>query len=217
MNGTIEAETDAGLTTGAGLSFGAKCSLCEAKLTTRYYCVNGHDICPDCRGPVLQKLARQHGTAFSAFLRGWLLGSLSGVSGYVVYAGAMALLRGYDAVVAMFVGPIVWKVTRWANPGCSTAYRVIAISITYSSILLASIPEILQNLIDANMIDPKKLGDFWINSLNWAIEWVIPALQHPASFLVIMLIGFGIGEVIRLRQQRSSLIQGPFTIGRRRP
>jgi hypothetical protein len=148
-------------------------------------------------------------------MRGWLFGALSGSSGYVVYMTAMALLRDFTGLVVLVIGPIVWKITSWANPGCTVAYRIIAVSITYGSILLSSVPDIIANLIDERVIDPDTMGDVWMSVLIWSIEWVFPALQHPASFLVILLIGFGIGEVFRLRQHRASLIQGPFPISRR--
>jgi hypothetical protein len=218
MNGTIETvetDPDPGLTTAKGVSFGATCSICDTKLTTSYYCVNGHEICPDCRRPVMSQLARQHGSIVNAFVRGWLFGAFSGASGYVFYAAAMALLKGYSGLVALFIGPIVWKLTRWANPGCSLAYRIIAISITYGSLLLSSIPGTIQNMIDEGVINSDSISEFWMSVLLWSMKWLIPFLQHPASFLIILLIGFGIGEIFRVRQQRDSLIQGPFPISRR--
>src|SRR5262249_47616008 len=110
MYGTVESQSDVGLTTAEGISFGATCSICESQLTTAYYRVNGHEICRECRGPVMSQLVRQHGSVVGAFLRGWLFGALSGASGYVVYMAAMTLLHGYGGLVTLIVGPVVWEV-----------------------------------------------------------------------------------------------------------
>jgi hypothetical protein len=215
MTGIIETDVDPGLTTGRGLSFGAACFICETKLTTTYYRVNGHEVCADCRRPVMAKLARQQGSIVNAFVRGWMFGAFSGASGYVFYIAAMTLLRGYGALVSILIGPIVWKLTRWANPGCSVAYRVTAIAITYGSLLLSSMPDIVRNLIEQGAIDPSRLGSFWMSAVVWSTDWLMPFLAHPVSFLVILLIGFGVSEIFRVRQERASWIQGPFPVVRR--
>jgi hypothetical protein len=215
MYASVETDSGPGLSTAQGISFDARCSICDTELAKQYYRVNGHEICSNCRRPVMSELVGQHGSTLHAFLRGWLFGALTGLSGYIVYLSVMTVLRGFSSVAAIVIGPLVWKLTSWANPGCSLAYRIIAIGITYGSIALSSLPGILQNLIEERVIDPQSMSDFSVSVLSFTIEWVVPVLQHPACFLVILLTGFGFSEIIRLWQYRASLIQGPFPITRR--
>ena len=121
------------------------CARCRSAITTRYFEVNGHVVCWQCKS----ELARgAEGSAAGRLVRA----SAYGFGGAVVGAGiyyAILALTGYEiGLVAIAVGWLVGRGVQKGSGGIGGwAYQTIAVALTYLAIVSTYVPFIVKSAL----------------------------------------------------------------------
>lgn len=117
------------------------CNVCGTPIGDVYYTHGATTICPRCQPTHAQKL----GT--SSFMLALGYGSLAAAAGASVYYGVRAI-TGYElGIIAIAVGIAVGiAVRKGAGPSTSKIYRLLAVALTYLSIVATYIPMIMADL-----------------------------------------------------------------------
>jgi hypothetical protein len=131
-------------------SGGTSCARCRSAITTRYFEVNGHVVCWQCKTE-LERGAK--GSAAGRLARA----SAYGLGGAVVGAGiyyAILALTGYEiGLVAIAVGWLVGRGVQKGSGGVGGwAYQTIAVALTYLAIVSTYVPFIVKSALQPDSI-----------------------------------------------------------------
>jgi hypothetical protein len=124
---------------------GKACALCKSPIAETYFEVGGNVLCPACS----EKLTGQGGGR-AAFVRAWLWGGGAAVLGTIVWFAIMKLANMELGLVAVAVGYAVGLAVRRGSRGRGGwKYQVLAMFLTYASIVTSYIPFVLKGAAEA--------------------------------------------------------------------
>jgi hypothetical protein len=132
----------------AEFSSGEHCILCQNRLQSPYFRLNGSTVCSSCAEKA--RFDHQfHQSQGAGLARSVLFGVGAAVVGAVIY-GAIAVLTGYEfALIAIFIGWMVGKAMMRGSRGIGgRRFQVVAVLITYLSITAGYVPGIVKELIN---------------------------------------------------------------------
>jgi hypothetical protein len=119
------------------------CAMCGSPLVNEYYDANGKSLCDGCRLRLETALNAKPGPA--GFLKALAAGIGAGVLGAAIYYAVRAVTGFELSLIAILVGWLVGKAVRWGTRGRGgRAYQVMAVVLTYLSIVSSYIPMIIQ-------------------------------------------------------------------------
>src|SRR5207302_10569407 len=127
----------------ASQASGSACAVCKQPITTSYYESNGHVTCQRCRSRIIAE--RDRGTSGTRFARALALGLLAAAGGAGLYYAVAAATGSEYAIVAIVVGLLVGSAVRkGSNRRGGWRYQALAMSLTYSAIVVTYIPQIVK-------------------------------------------------------------------------
>lgn len=177
----------------------AVCVACKASITQEYFQTNGKVICPTCR----QAFATQQtvGSPNSRFFNSLVMGIGAGVIGWAAYYAVYKLTQSQWGLISILVGYLVGTAVKKGSQNRGGAgYQVLAIVITYLSIVASYIP--IFHEMDAT-ISPVAL-------VITAVAF--PFLSAKENILGPLIIGFGLYQAWRINKKVVIEFTGPFTI-----
>jgi hypothetical protein len=216
------------------------CAMCGHPLVNQYYDANGKSLCGGCRLRLETALSAKPGP--KGFFKALAAGLGAGVLGAVIYYAVRAISGFELSLIAILVGWLVGKAVRWGTGGKGgRAYQVLAVVLTYLSIVSSYIPMIFQQfekhsakspavMAPANpggtpqapaatspAKPPKNMllsaGRFLLGCLMLlGIAAVIPFFGGVQNILGIVIIAIGVWQAWKINQRPSLAIAGPFEI-----
>lgn len=126
---------------------GIGCAVCKQPIAGTYFQAGPATLCPGCRLALEQAQNRKPG--LGGFLRACVYGALAAVAGSLLYFGISAL-TGYNfGLIAIVVGVFVGQAVRKGSGGRGgLLYQLLAVFLTYSSIVTTYIPYIVHDLAE---------------------------------------------------------------------
>jgi hypothetical protein len=129
----------------ATAAVGKACAICKAAIADTYFEVGGNVLCPACS----EKLTGQGGGR-AAFLRGWLWGGGAALLGTIVWFAIVKITNMELGIVAVAVGYAVGLAVRRGSRGRGGwKYQLLAMFLTYASIVTSSVPFVLKGVAEA--------------------------------------------------------------------
>lgn len=121
------------------------CASCKSALTQQYFSVNGQSFCAACTETVRTTLNRKSGA--KDILKSILFGLGAAVAGFIIYF-AVLRITGYEiGLIAILVGYMVGKaVMIGSDYRGGLKYSVIAVLLTYISIVSTYVPLIIEEI-----------------------------------------------------------------------
>jgi len=216
------------------------CAMCGNPLVHQYYDANGKSLCDGCHLRLQSALSAKPGPR--GFFKALAAGLGAGVLGAVIYYVVRAT-TGYElSLIAIVVGWLVGKGVRWGTGGRGgRAYQVLAVVLTYLSIVSSYIPLIFQQFekqsakssavaapahpsataapagtaAPAKPSDnlPIRLGKVVLGCLMiLGFAAIIPFLGGVQNILGIVIIAIGVWQAWKINQRPDLTIAGPFEI-----
>ncbi len=198
---------------GPGPSGPQPCVLCHQAIEGRYWTVEpgGTPVCESCQ-PQLDQYFSQKPTARSlggAML--WGLGAaVLGAAGW----WAFGWVTGYElGLIAIAVGyGVGWAVRRGSGSLGGRVYQVIALVLTYLAITGASLPYIVQSMLEEQP-DPNALAVVLTTILAWPLALVMPFLVISENVIGLLLMGFALYQAWQLTGRAPVTLKGPLRVG----
>ncbi len=192
----------------------AACASCRRDVGAIYYEINGKMACASCHDEVRRR--QEEGATWSGFARAAALGSLAALAGAIVY-GAIGALTGHEfALVAIAIGfGVGLAVRKGSGNAGGRRYQVLAAFLTYSAIVFASAPMLLQALAKHAHESPPAThssGPFGLVFGMMALVGLLyaaPLLAGVKNFIGWLIIGFGVYEAWKLNRPAMLSITGP--------
>lgn len=125
----------------------ASCPICGASIGEQYYLLNGHTICATCGSA--NALGNLQEPSKADLARAILYGSGAALAGTIAYFAILAL-TGYEiGLIAVAVGWVVGRAVHKGGRGLGgRKLQVIAVLLTYFSIVGSNIPLMIKYAID---------------------------------------------------------------------
>ncbi|HXJ33518.1 MAG TPA: hypothetical protein VMS22_05700 [Candidatus Eisenbacteria bacterium] len=135
------------------------CAGCGVPIGDTYFEVNGRVVCPSCQGRIVE--ARAAGSGAGRLVAAALLGVGAAALGAIVWYGIREV-TGYEVgLVAIGVGLLVGvAVQRGSGGRGGVPYQILAVALTYLSIVSANAPYVWQGIRMgvARQIDARRAG-----------------------------------------------------------
>src|SRR3989440_1520380 len=212
----------------ASQASGSACAVCKQPITTSYYEINGHVTCQRCRGRIIAE--RDRGTSSTRFAKALGLGLLAAAGGAGVYYAVAAATGSEYAIVAIVVGLLVGSAVRkGSNRRGGWRYQALAMSLTYSAIVVTYIPQIIKAVTErrASVINegaptadsvraaPKQVGVggvlLGLGAL-FLLAAALPILAGIGNIIGLFIIGIALYEAWRLNKAIPLRITGPYQV-----
>jgi hypothetical protein len=222
----------------AGAPEAAACALCGSAIHDAYYQVNEQVACEKCRWRV--ETERASGSAPGRFVKAALFGTLAGALGAALYYAVRAL-TGYEfGLIAVVVGFMVGGAVRAGSARRGGApYQILAMFLTYASIVSTYVPWILDGLrsADAEQTEAASAPAAAATGAKAAAPASSPSAALPAPVLVaigfvlafaapflmgfqniigLVIIAIGLYEAWKINKKATLAITGPFRIAEAR-
>jgi hypothetical protein len=180
------------------------CTVCKRQLRS-YFDVNGLVVCPTCKENILASV--QGGSGFARFMKAGLLGTGAAVVGALGY-WAITAATGYNlGLIAIAVGWLVGTaVAKGAENRGGWFYQVLAVVLTYLSIGVSLIPEVLK-ASEANSEGGAARVIFGI-----IVAFTGPVIVGVSSPISGLIYGFGLWEAGRRNKKAVISVNGPFQV-----
>lgn len=124
---------------------GQTCAVCKTSITDTYFALGGAVVCPSCSERLM---GRAGGRA--TFLRAWLWGGAAAVLGTIVWFAIVKLTGMELGLVAVAVGYAVGLAVRRGSYGRGGwKYQLLAMFLTYASIVSSYVPFVIKGLGEA--------------------------------------------------------------------
>lgn len=122
------------------------CQFCEQPLEGKYFEVNGAMCCGSCAEQARTALVPR-GSRTGRFLRAAAGGAVAALLGALLWFG-IGKLTGYEfSLIAIVIGWMVGKAVRWGSGHRGGwRYQVLAMALTYLSIVSTYIPQLVEGL-----------------------------------------------------------------------
>ncbi len=174
------------------------CVSCHSPTVDQYFEVGGRIVCSSCSDGL-----RLTGTGAKAFARAGLFGGVAALLGTVVWFAIIKLANMEIGLIAVGVGVLVGMAVRRGGRGLGGwKYQVLAMCLTYTSIISSYLPFVMRGLAQSG-------------AGSTAFP-VVLALSFAAPFFAgnvmgLIIIGIALYEAWKLN--RRVPITGPFQIG----
>ena len=129
------------------------CAACQQPIAGTYFQAGAATFCPRCRE--LVEAHQQVRPGLSGFLLAVVLGALAAAAGSLLYFG-IAALTGYNfGLIAIVVGYLVGRAVRKGSGGRGgLVYQLLAVFLTYTSIVATYIPAIIEAVVKESEARP---------------------------------------------------------------
>ena len=186
---------------------GASCAGCRRPVSGTYYQVGDKIICEACSRQVLAARGRQ--LSVRDMLSGVALGTLGGLAGAAVWAIVMIATKYIVGIVAVLVG---WLVAAGVKKGSGgrggNLMRVLAVIITFASIVVAYFPSVLMDLREK----PDMQG------AGGVLLAIVGSIIAPfAGVIPVLLLGFALYQAWKGAAVKWLDVKGPFTLAGPQP
>jgi hypothetical protein len=222
-------------------SAAATCTACGQSIRDCYYEVNGNLLCPVCHESLQASLTG--GSPFGRFVGATLYGSLAGLLGAAIYYGVREATNIDFGLISIVVGLMIGKAVRKGSDGRGGwKYQLLAVFLTYTSIVLTYIPPTIQALRtiaqkkeaagnekaepaepaapaneggdDADAKTPPTLAQVALAlGILICLAYAIPVLVGFQSPMALIIIGVGLYEAWVINRRVRLDISGPHRIG----
>ncbi len=184
-----------------------QCGVCGAGLVERYWVANGKPLCAHCHGRIIGQF--NVGTPGGRFLAALGFGSAAAVAGAALYY-IIRSATGYElGLVAIVVGLMVgFGVKRGARGRGGAGYQILAMGLTYLSIIATYVPLVLQGF--ESKLGHDAIGPFMI-IFAVALSFVMPFLMIVKAPLSAVITGIALYEAWKVNK-RPIKITGPHTL-----
>ena len=188
----------------AGTS-GHTCSGCSTAIVDRYFTVKGKITCATCHGRILAAVNER--LASGSFWVALLRGGLAALLGAAIYYGVTALTGYQLGLVSVLVGYLVGKgVAQGAHHKGGFGYQALAVGLTYVSVALTAVPEIVKTLGD------KSHSGLVYTIVGIFLVMVSPFIRAYLSPLSAVINGFAFWEAWKLNRKPTLAISGPHVV-----
>jgi hypothetical protein len=195
---------------GQALAAELSCTACRQPLVHGYYEANGQKVCLNCAE---QLSAARSGSSIVAFFKAGIFGLLAGVAGCLIYYGVRAA-TGYEVgLIAIAVGLMVGAAVR-AGSGHRGGwiYQIMAMLITYGSIVTSYVPSIVSELQSSDDENLRKIPTAVAAVIAWFFAWFAPFLSLPQNLIGVLIIAFGVYEAWKINKRQDVTVVGPFAL-----
>lgn len=193
------------------------CAFCQRPLVSQYWQISTRPACEQCRASVSRELGSSQSKA--SFLRALVYGGAAALVGCVAWIAIEKLFHVQIGFVAIGVGYLVGKAVRKASGGLGgKRYQVLAVALTYASIALASLPDLLHAIAGQHpaasepTAPPSLLGFIWACVLLLGIALASPFLQGAENIIGLFIIGIGLYEAWKFTRPVPIVVLGPFSL-----
>jgi hypothetical protein len=186
------------------------CGLCHVPLSTAYFEVNGQKVCPTCRDAI--ESSQTQSSPVLAFFKAGIYGLLAGIAGCLLYYVVLAVTNMEIGLIAIVVGLMVGVAVRKGsgNRG-GWVYQIMAMLITYGSIVTAFVPIFIKQFTAENE-DARNLPIAVVAIIAWIFSWFAPFLSLPGNIIGVIIIGIGVYEAWQINRRHKLEISGPFAL-----
>jgi hypothetical protein len=184
------------------------CVACGEPITDAYFEANGKVVCPRCRDAVLASRAR--GSAAGRFGKALLYGIGAAIAGAVVWY-VVERFRIHAALVTILMGWLVGRgVLRGSNNRGGVPYQLLAVLLTYLSVALAVVPDVIQEY----RADPTVIsgGLPVVVILLSVIVLIAPVRMSTHSVLTGIIIAIGLWQAWKINRARRLTFNGPYRL-----
>ncbi len=130
-----------------------QCTACNQAIAGVYYEINGAVACEGCQAKA--RALRTGGSALARAVWATIFGTVAGAAGAGIYYGISAL-TGYEfGLIAILVGFMVgFAVNFGSQQRGGWFYQLLAVGLTYCSIVSTYVPMIVQEMGDVALVEP---------------------------------------------------------------
>ena len=181
------------------------CGYCGDALSGQYWEISKRPACASCRSVVLRELAASNSQRNVLRALGYGLGAA--LAGSVVWELIEKLFHAQVGIVAIGIGYVVGRAVRKGAGGFGgRRYQVLAVLLTYSSIALAGLPELL------TMAAPGASLPFLIG-----LSLISPFLGGTENVIGLFIIAIGLYQAWKLTRALPVQVLGPFSLAPPKP
>jgi hypothetical protein len=191
------------------------CALCRAAIHDQYFVANGKTLCTACHGKLQTTLAQgSAGRRFFAAL-GW--GGAGALVGAAIYYG-IRVATGYElGLVAIVVGVLVGKgVARGAGGLAGRGYAFMAVMLTYFSIVLTYVPEIV-GAWEHQTAATGPIAKLIFGMLIFGLTLFSPIVVGVKAPLSLIITGIALYEAWKITRRSALTITGPHALAPAQP
>jgi hypothetical protein len=211
------------------------CSSCRQSIIDNYYTLGDDVFCGRCRE---QREHQAEGWGGVRLGRALFAGLGVAIAGSVVYWGVRAATEMEFGLISIAVGYCVGKAVMWGSRGRGgLAYQLLAVFLTYASIVGNYIPDIVQELrkretqtaqaqpaqaaqpatvVKADVTGTLSVGDFLLGvGALFAFAFMMPFLMGAQNVIGLLIIGFGLWQAWKMARKRELLFDGPYGVASR--
>jgi hypothetical protein len=181
------------------------CNACGRPIADSYYTHGTLTVCPQCQPSYRDKLGQ------SSFGLALGYGVLAAIAGALVWYGIRAITKYELGIIAIAVGVAVGiAVRKGAGPSTSMLYRVMAVALTYLSVVSTYVPMIAGEISDG-ATQAAVVITYVVAS---GLALMIPALMvGDGQIMGVAIIAFGLWEAWQRSAPRAEdQIAGPFQL-----
>ena len=189
------------------------CASCGSAIRSAYYQVGQAITCEQCRW----RIDTEDGTGSAAgrFLKATVLGVVAAAVGAGIYYAVRAL-TGYEfGLIAIVVGLLVGGAVRMGSgQRGGVPYQVLAMFLTYASIVSTFIPDILKLVRDQAGAEPPAgpVVEVLMMGAVIAIAFAAPFLMGFENIIGVVIIAIGLYEAWKINRKADRTVTGPFRI-----
>jgi hypothetical protein len=187
----------------------AACAFCHKAISDEYFTINGRTSCRACHTRL--SAFWNEGTPASRFFTAAGLGLLGALAGAGIYYAVRAI-TGYElGLVAIVVGLLVGKgVRRGARGRGGAGYQTLAIALTYLSIAMNYIPEVVQALQNGKEVHG--LLAVIVGVMSVGLILISPILVGVHSPIGLLITGIALYEAWKINKRVTFEVSGPHAV-----
>ncbi len=176
------------------------CGYCGQSLTGQYWQISKRPACESCRHVVQRELAASSSQRHFLTAAGYGVGAA--IAGSVVWALIEKVFHAQVGIVAIGIGYVVGRAVRKGAGGFGgRRYQVLAVALTYSSIALASLPDVLAYSPPSAPL-----------AMLVGLAFVSPFLGGTENVIGWFIIAIGLYQAWKLTRALPIQVLGPFSL-----
>lgn len=176
------------------------CGYCGQPLTGQYWEISKRPACETCRDVVQRELTASGSQRHLLTALGY--GSAAAIAGSVVWSLIEKVFHAQVGIVAIGIGYVVGRAVRKGARGFGgRRYQVLAVVLTYSSIALASLPDVLAYSPPSAPL-----------TMLVGLAFVSPFLGGTENVIGWFIIAIGLYQAWKLTRALPIQVLGPFSL-----